>query len=98
MLLVKPWRTLSRNFSHVLALEAKNIFEKSRRVPFNRRWIVFSDRRFAVAKDDDKESPKAQISDGEAAMIPTHSTSLSALATGEAEELDEALATDSISA
>jgi len=25
------------------------------------RWIVFSDRRFAVAKDDDNHSPKAQF-------------------------------------
>src|SRR5436305_1250416 len=36
MLLVKPWRTLSRNFSHVLALAEKNIFEESSSVRLRR--------------------------------------------------------------
>jgi hypothetical protein len=35
------------SFSHVLAIEAKNIFGKSCGAPINRRWIVFSE-------DDDK--------------------------------------------
>jgi hypothetical protein len=44
---VEPWRRLSGDFSHVLAIEAKNIFEKPCGAPINRRWIVFSE-------DDDK--------------------------------------------
>ena len=48
---VESWRRLGRNLSHVLAIEAKKHFEKSWGA---NRWIGFSDRRFAVAKDDDK--------------------------------------------
>jgi hypothetical protein len=43
ILLVKPWRRLSRNFSHVLAMEAKKDFwQKSCGTPISKRWIVFS--------------------------------------------------------
>jgi hypothetical protein len=56
--LAKPERA---NFSHALEAKVKKIMENLACAPIGRRWIGFPE-------DDVNQSPKAQISGGEAAV------------------------------
>ena len=53
----------------MLAIEAKKHFWTNPAAPNQQEWIVFS-------KGDDNQSPKAQISDGEAAVMFTDALSV----------------------